>query len=155
MPLKLLPRRAYSLPGALPEHGQVSRGITEEKNGIGLSLLCPKTAQKCAEQHSFLAAEGMLAQINYHSTWSGCRGLGAAGKQMAALAQRAKVTQVVLLEIYYGPFKPRRNSQFLCNHSCSQSFYSLGTSLLASTRKALPYGNVQLNMGHGGTSRRK
>lgn len=62
---------------------------------------------------------------------------------MAASAQRAKVTQVVPLEMHFGPFKPKRNSPILSDHSRFQRFSSLETGLLASTRKALPCSSTQ------------
>jgi len=157
---RLRSRRAFEAPATSGlQHGlstaQSWGDHVLHKNGIGSSPLCPKTAQKCAEQHSFSATEGMLAQINYHRTWSGCRGLGATGKQRAAPALGAKVTKVAPLEIDFGPFKAKRNSQIPSDHSPFQRFSSLRTGLLASTRKALQYRNAQLNAGHGGTSRTK
>lgn len=102
---------------------------------------------------SFSAAEGMVTQINYHRTWSGCKGLRATGKQMAV--QRVKVNQVVLLDIYFGLFKPKIHSQILFDHSFFRRFFSFRTGFLASKRKAVPNRNIQLYTGHGGTSRTK
>ena len=55
VPLKLLPCRGYSLPGALPEHSQVPRGITSfvRKEWYWLVTALPQNSQKNAGQHSF------------------------------------------------------------------------------------------------------